>query len=414
VSSALDCFAEQGYHGTSVEEIAARAGISRATLYQYFASKDDIFIELMTESGSALTQVNKQLGSLGPTADGFTSLQQWLVEWTSVFERYAPMFIEWTHVNTPKAPLRPRIAGFVDAHANRFSKCLGAGGEYSHGDARALSILALALVSRTLFTTHVFDTGLSRDQTVRSLAIAVQLLLFPDTPSSVLGSPWIIAPPSGETRRGEVRTAPATLPRPGTGGARPLDDLGRQAATTVRRLLDASARVFADTGFDGANVDMIVTEGHVARGTFYRYFDDKADVLAALARECADALTPSLRQLADPAVHSDGPALRGCLANLMRHHSRYAGVLRAWAEGSPENAALMSPCGEVIVEVRRAADAMLGTGRNDVFDAGAAAVMLSAAIEHYPTEASGTKASPTFDTLVDSQALFVERVLLDR
>lgn len=40
-------FAEQGYDGTSVAEICDRAGVSKGAFYHHFASKQDLFLELL-------------------------------------------------------------------------------------------------------------------------------------------------------------------------------------------------------------------------------------------------------------------------------------------------------------------------------------------------------------------------------
>ena len=60
-----------------------------------------------------------------------------------------------------------------------------------------------------------------------------------------------------------------------------------RAAATVRRLLDASALLFADRGYHGTGVDDVVAEAGFARGTFYKYFDEKLDLLLQLTRECS-------------------------------------------------------------------------------------------------------------------------------
>jgi AcrR family transcriptional regulator len=44
--SALRCFARRGYHATTVDEIAAEAGVSKGTPYVYFESKDAMFQQL--------------------------------------------------------------------------------------------------------------------------------------------------------------------------------------------------------------------------------------------------------------------------------------------------------------------------------------------------------------------------------
>jgi AcrR family transcriptional regulator len=43
---ALDLFTEHGYDGTSLREIAEKLGITKAALYYYFPSKEDIFLAL--------------------------------------------------------------------------------------------------------------------------------------------------------------------------------------------------------------------------------------------------------------------------------------------------------------------------------------------------------------------------------
>jgi AcrR family transcriptional regulator len=42
LDSALELFAEKGYHQTSINDISRRAGISKGLLYNYFESKDEV------------------------------------------------------------------------------------------------------------------------------------------------------------------------------------------------------------------------------------------------------------------------------------------------------------------------------------------------------------------------------------
>ncbi|CAM4013562.1 TetR/AcrR family transcriptional regulator [Paracidovorax anthurii] len=43
IEAALDLFVEKGYAATKVDEVAARAGVSKGTLFLYFPSKEDLF-----------------------------------------------------------------------------------------------------------------------------------------------------------------------------------------------------------------------------------------------------------------------------------------------------------------------------------------------------------------------------------
>jgi AcrR family transcriptional regulator len=42
-------FAERGYQGATLEEIAHRAGMSKATIYIYYKNKDDLFLQVVEE-----------------------------------------------------------------------------------------------------------------------------------------------------------------------------------------------------------------------------------------------------------------------------------------------------------------------------------------------------------------------------
>jgi AcrR family transcriptional regulator len=43
LSAALDCFAERGYAATRLEDVAARAGVTKGTTYLYFRNKEELF-----------------------------------------------------------------------------------------------------------------------------------------------------------------------------------------------------------------------------------------------------------------------------------------------------------------------------------------------------------------------------------
>jgi len=47
--AALQVFAEQGYHATSVTDLVKAAGVARGTFYLYFESKDALFLELLDD-----------------------------------------------------------------------------------------------------------------------------------------------------------------------------------------------------------------------------------------------------------------------------------------------------------------------------------------------------------------------------
>lgn len=52
--TAMELFAAQGYDDTTVEEVAAAAGVSRRTLFNYFRSKEDLALSGVAEQGELI------------------------------------------------------------------------------------------------------------------------------------------------------------------------------------------------------------------------------------------------------------------------------------------------------------------------------------------------------------------------
>ena len=50
LDAALDLFVEKGFAATRVEEVAARAGVSKGTLFLYFTSKEELFKAVVREN----------------------------------------------------------------------------------------------------------------------------------------------------------------------------------------------------------------------------------------------------------------------------------------------------------------------------------------------------------------------------
>lgn len=60
LSAAVDAIAEHGYHGTSVRDIAVRAGMSSAALYHHFPSKQDLLFTIMERGIDILVEASEK------------------------------------------------------------------------------------------------------------------------------------------------------------------------------------------------------------------------------------------------------------------------------------------------------------------------------------------------------------------
>ena len=57
--AAIETFSVKGFDDTTVEDVARAAGVSRATFFRYFSSKDDLLAQNVMNYGTALTEAIK-------------------------------------------------------------------------------------------------------------------------------------------------------------------------------------------------------------------------------------------------------------------------------------------------------------------------------------------------------------------
>jgi AcrR family transcriptional regulator len=56
LDAALAAFSQSGYHSASIDDIAREAGVSKALIYEHFASKQELHADLIARNARELTQ----------------------------------------------------------------------------------------------------------------------------------------------------------------------------------------------------------------------------------------------------------------------------------------------------------------------------------------------------------------------
>ena len=120
VDSAMALFAEQGYEATSVEDVAARAGVGRTTFFRHFPTKEDV---VFPDHDALLEKVGARLAT-GTTATARTALEEasaivldhYLAEGETARQRY--------RLTRSVTPLRHRELASVHRYVRLFSKHL--------------------------------------------------------------------------------------------------------------------------------------------------------------------------------------------------------------------------------------------------------------------------------------------------
>lgn len=257
--ASAEAFSTLGFHGVSMEAIAARVDISAAALYRHYASKYDLF------------------------RDAVLSLGQQLVDCTA--------FADDIGDEDPHVTLRMLTAALVDtAMTNRESGGLYRWeGRYLRGDDQAtliaqmrtvhhriqrpLSVIRPELTSRqrwTVSTAVLSVIGSIVDHRAKLAAVQVRALI-----ADLALAVTVIELPDLQDAADELQT-----PTAGSGDA-----------SKYEALLQESMRLFNINGYRDTSMEDIATAVGMPASGIYRYFSGKSDILAAGFRRAADQLS---------------------------------------------------------------------------------------------------------------------------
>jgi AcrR family transcriptional regulator len=320
----------------------------------------------------------------------------WVAEWVEIFESLSTVFIEWAKVNSPETALRAPLDTFTRRHTRRLARHLVAAG-VAEDRAVPCAVLLAAVLTRANYVRDLYWS----DQTRRArfsadLATAFQRFLFH-------------AQAAGESADELAREAAALTQPDQAPTAAPIPEaedrlvgLRSQGRKTVRRLLDAAAFVFASSGYQEATVEQIASEAGVARGTFYKYFTDKLDVLLALAEEACH-VHMTLHDLGDL---NGREALVEWLERLLAFGRDNTAVLRAWTERVPDNKELYTLAEAIGMASRRRFARFVRQGTAPVGNI-SGVMMLMAVIEYFPQMAYSTSVQLSPEVVHDTTFAFV-------
>jgi AcrR family transcriptional regulator len=319
LACAAEVFLANGFHSTSLDTIARAANSSRATVYQYFAGKEDIFRELSAVAERDVLIHGEKLGGLGPTAAGITALHDWLVEWADIYDEHAAVFAEFPGIGTA-AGLSVIDAGAVaEAYRLEVTERLRQADIRGLGPDDAAAVLGRIPHMVNLYRQRSMFPLPDRSVVTWSLSLALQLMLFPDTPVDALRA----ATPADVFESTCATGALEAIDPKATVAAIPLSPIAQE-------VLSESSTLFAERGYYAVAMEEIASAAKLSRATLYRYFSTKDKILAELTRLAVNEIEEHAAAL--PRMAPD--SLDEWMLGYVRFHRTYRGVIRAWFDGT--------------------------------------------------------------------------------
>ncbi|WP_181311165.1 TetR/AcrR family transcriptional regulator [Nocardioides campestrisoli] len=254
VDAAGPVFSARGYHGASMEEVAAEVGITAAALYRHFPNKYALFVECANLMVDRLLRVLEEQSD----AVGLPGLLRALAEETldhrasgGVY-RWEARYLE----AEDRGELRGKFAAVVDGVTDAVERELGG----TQPRLRAAAALG-AIGSITLHRTPIAR------QRAEDLLVAAALGVAEAEPGA--------APASGSLVHLPSRPEPAS----------------RRA-----EILQAAIPLFAERGFPQVSMGQIARAVGLSPSAIYRHYPVKADILAAACLQTAGLLEQAVGQ----------------------------------------------------------------------------------------------------------------------
>ncbi|MFM0500776.1 TetR/AcrR family transcriptional regulator [Paraburkholderia caffeinilytica] len=126
LDAAKRLFVERGFGATSLRDIAAEAGYTQGAFYSNFASKEDLFVELMRErSKTQVTDIARTLSDPSASADDILSaLEVWVLTLDAEPE-WSVLGVEFKLQGRRNPDFASASQALLDAHRDGLAYCIG-------------------------------------------------------------------------------------------------------------------------------------------------------------------------------------------------------------------------------------------------------------------------------------------------
>lgn len=329
VDAALRVFGEDGYHQCGVARITELAGCSRASFYQYFSGKEDVFRHLAGQVARQLSASTEALGLVTPDADGWRSIRAWVARYADVYERYEPVFLVFQTAAASDAAVAGGGERTGERHVAAFRSRLAATTLPPRQLDPVITLLHGCL-PRTFDITGILHSATPaaypRERIEDAAADVVHRTLF--------GLQAVNVHAPARRRPPVLEFSPAVQDSLGHDGtARHLTPAGRR---TLQALMDAGRELFVARGYHETRINDVVAAAGLSKGAFYRYFESKDRLVQVLAVQAIRTVSTALTDI--PVAAPDGAARTATIRRwLRRYNATQAGeaaMIRVWADAA--------------------------------------------------------------------------------
>ena len=150
----IEVMSERGYAGTSMQEIAARLGILKGSLYHYFSSKEELLMRILNESHEQVLAIDQRISEQGlsPLEELLEYLRESSVWYLANVERANIFFSDRRHLTGERLERANQLGRAFEIHIqNLIQKGQEQGQIRGDQDVRLISRFVMGTVNNVRF-----------------------------------------------------------------------------------------------------------------------------------------------------------------------------------------------------------------------------------------------------------------------
>jgi AcrR family transcriptional regulator len=171
-----EIFLSRGYGGTTIDDIAKLAGVSRASFYTYFPTKRDALLALGADAARAANVVIRRLANL-PVEWTVDDLAKWVHEYFEMTEDYGSFGLAWTHAAHEDEAMRQAGMSQHLAQCRRIGLTLDSLRGYPVGDPTQVGLLVYSMLEGAWSLRRLYGTPFTAEEFETNAALVLAGLL---------------------------------------------------------------------------------------------------------------------------------------------------------------------------------------------------------------------------------------------
>ena len=168
LDAAIEVFAEKGYHGASLDDVADAAGFTKGAVYSNFTRKSDLFRALLERESARYDQALTQTVSKAPL-ELLPDVAAELLADPEADQETQTLLVEFWLAAVRDPSLRPPLSNTAELVGEAFGAKLERSGPVPEFDGRELAVLFDALVTGLLMSRTLDPQGQQPELLARAL-----------------------------------------------------------------------------------------------------------------------------------------------------------------------------------------------------------------------------------------------------